>query len=615
MTQFTPQPPWDQNVPPAQLAELSIVAAEASVSSPRKLSGTCRMLDSCNTTPRTAPSNMPTAIRANVERETMVGRYSSTPENGVQIIGLHTTPPDSLHCAGMKNSKPSATHPLMTANGWLYLAFILATSFFTYMYRYDYPPAVFWDEPYHIAAAQKYLNGTFFMEQHPPLGKMLIALGEKIVDANPPDMDAKFIDTDYARGFPPNFSFAGYRLFPALLAWLTTPVLFGIFLIITRSSTLSSLLSFLYIFDNALIVHSRGAMTDSPLIFFAALMMLAFVALVSGQFAAKERSKDKWFYVWAAVFGAAFGLALTTKVVALCLIVLFLPVLYRLYPNWRRIGQFLIISLAAFAVAFVCVWHAHFTIARKVNPVLNSGGYYHTSDSYKQLINEGKTASLLYFPLMLKDSVEFVTYYNKGVPRLDLCKPDENGSPFFFWPLGGRSINYRWEQAQGQDMYRYLYLQANPAVWWFAFAGVLLAAAIFVVPLLFPLKEKIRHRLLLATFLVLYFGYMAGIATLDRVMYLYHYFLPLLFSFVLFALVVENINTFGKWKVNENAKMIALTVIGMLIFGCFQVYRPLSYYEPISNEGVTARAFFPLWELHCVKCPKESLIAVPRANR
>ena len=497
----------------------------------------------------------------------------------------------------------------MGVNGWMYLVFIIATSFFTYFYHYDYPPSVFWDEPYHIASAQKYLNGTFFMEQHPPLGKMLIALGEKITHANSAEYDAKFIDTDYARGFPPGFSFAGYRLFPSLLAWLTTPLLFGIFLIITRSSAISSLLSFLYIFDNALIVHSRGAMTDSPLIFFGAAMILAFLALLGGR--NEERMRQKWFLVWAAIFGAAFGFALTTKLVALVLVALFLPVLYRLYPNWKRVSLFLIVALGSFAVAFVGVWQTHFAIATKINPVLSTGGYYYASDEYKQLLSEGKTSSLLYFPVMIRDSLSYVTYYNKGVPRLDLCKPDENGSPWFFWPFGGRSINYRWEQT-AQGLTRYLYLQANPVSWLMGLIGVFLGTAMFVASFLFPPKEKLKHRMLLGVFLLLYFGYMGGISMLDRVMYLYHYFLPLFFSYILFALVVENLNVFGRLKLNENNKIIALTVLGVFIFGAFQVYRPLTYYEPISDAGVTARSIFPLWELHCVKCEKKSLIVVPR---
>lgn len=507
--------------------------------------------------------------------------------------------------------QPKAKQSLLAGNGWLYFGFIVATSFFTYFYQYSYPANVFWDEPYHIASAQKYLNGTFFMEQHPPLGKLLIAAGEQLLQTNTPEANAKFIDTDYARGFPTGFSFAGYRLFPALLAWLTAPVLFGIFLLITRSSAIASLLSFLYIFDNALIVHSRGAMTESPIMFFTAVMILCFVALLGCR--NEQRVSSKAFLWLSACFGAMFALALTTKVIALCLLALFPPVLYRLFPNWKRVALFLFASLGAFFFCFAAVWHIHFSLATTPNPLLKNKGYYDASPAYAKVVDEKKTGSLLYFPLMLRDSLKYVTEYNKGVPRLDLCKPDENGSPFFFWPLGARSINYRWEQVN-EDTYRYLYLQANPAVWFLAFACVLLAVAFALLPLLSPTKERVRHRLLLATFLVLYFGYMAGIAMLDRVMYLYHYFLPLLFSFVLVAIVVENINAFGRWKLDEQKKVLCLTVAGVLIFACFQIYRPLSYYEPISNQGVTARAVFPLWELHCVKCEKKSLLAVPRSR-
>ncbi len=508
-----------------------------------------------------------------------------------------------------KHSKEK--YALFSGNGWLYFAFIIATSFFTYFYQYQYPPNVFWDEPYHIASAQKYLNGTFFMEQHPPLGKLLIAAGEKLLHTNSDEDNAKFIDTDYARGFPTGFSFAGYRLFPALLAWLTAPMLFGIFLLITRSSAIASLLSFLYIFDNALIVHSRGAMTESPILFFTAAMIMMFLLLLGSR--NEQRVSTKAFLWWSVGFGAMFAFALTTKVIGLCLLALFPPVLYRLFPNWKRIAQFLLVSVGSFVICFVAVWHIHFSLAHTPNPLLNKSGYYNASEEYKQLITEGKTSSLLYFPLMLRDSLRYVTEYNKGVPRLDLCKPDENGSPFFFWPLGARSINYRWEQA-GDDVYRYLYLQSNPAVWFIAFASVLLAIAFAVLPLLSPTKERVRHKLLLATFLVLYLGFMGAIATLDRVMYLYHYFLPLLFSFVLVAIVVENINAFGPWKLDEQKKVLILTAFGLVIFGCFQFYRPLSYYEPISNEAMTKRAIFPLWELHCVKCEKKSLIAVPRGR-
>src|SRR3989338_7153839 len=127
------------------------------------------------------------------------------------------------------------------SESYFFLLVILVFSYFTYFHQYQYPPHVFWDENYHIASAQKYLNKVYFMEQHPPLGKLLIALGEKIIDANP--VDNAFIGTDYATNFAPVFSFAGYRFFPALLGWMTALLLFGIFLVLTGRALWAVLLS------------------------------------------------------------------------------------------------------------------------------------------------------------------------------------------------------------------------------------------------------------------------------------------------------------------------------------------------------------------------------------
>ena len=49
---------------------------------------------------------------------------------------------------------------------------------------YGQPSSLFWDENYHIASAERYLQGKFFMEPHPGLGKMFIALGELILHPN-----------------------------------------------------------------------------------------------------------------------------------------------------------------------------------------------------------------------------------------------------------------------------------------------------------------------------------------------------------------------------------------------------------------------------------------------
>ena len=236
----------------------------------------------------------------------------------------------------------------------LALIFLLAISYFTYVHNYWNPPALFWDENYHIASAQKYLNGTFFMEPHPPLGKMMIALGEAVFDFNPEDN--QFIGTDYATNPPAGFSFAGYRLFPVLLAWLTVPVIFFIFLVITNNVLWSTLLSFLYVFDNALIVHLRSAMLESTMLFFSALTILAFLLLLAWK---DDRKK---FTFASILFGASFACLMTTKAFGLILILLIPFVAFALRPRWSQIWHFLWVGMIAFAIPFAGIWYAHFTI-------------------------------------------------------------------------------------------------------------------------------------------------------------------------------------------------------------------------------------------------------------
>lgn len=503
----------------------------------------------------------------------------------------------------MTPDKKSSAHSGDRATLALYLGFVLLTSFFTYFYRYNYPKAVFWDEPYHIASAEKYLSGVYFMEQHPPLGKLLLAAGEKIVNANP--IDDAFIATDYGKNFDASFSFTGYRLFPSLLAWLTAPILFLIFLFLTKNPALSALLSFVYIFDNAEIVHNRGAMVDSPLTFFGMLQILFFLYLQD-----PKQKKISLHILLSCLFGLAFGLAFCTKVVGLIFILLVPAVLIRLYPDWRRIVFFSFFSLLGFLVAFVTVWQIHFALGSRVVPELNNEGYYQASDEYKQILNDKKNASLRSFPVMIRDSLHYITFYNQGVPRLDLCKPDENGSPAYFWPFGARSINYRWEKT-ADGAFRYLYLQSNPVSWFCGLLGVFLCAFFLLSRILLPTGKPLRNGYLMLVFFGMYAAYMLAISQLGRVMYLYHYFIPLLFSFILFGLAFDNIETIGRWKLLENRKIAVATVIGLLIFAGYQFYRPLTYYEPIRDAALQRRALLPLWELTCVDCQKKSGLVVP----
>jgi dolichyl-phosphate-mannose-protein mannosyltransferase len=70
--------------------------------------------------------------------------------------------------------------------------------------------------------ATKYIKGKFFMDVHPPLAKMLIALAGWLAGFNG-DFDFKEIGKDYLE---PAVPYVSMRLFPAICGILLVPITF-----------------------------------------------------------------------------------------------------------------------------------------------------------------------------------------------------------------------------------------------------------------------------------------------------------------------------------------------------------------------------------------------------
>lgn len=481
----------------------------------------------------------------------------------------------------------------------LYSVVIAIASFSTYFVKYNYPPAVFWDENYHIASAQKYLDGVMFMEVHPPLGKLFIALGEYLIQPNKNLDTHKFSETDYIKDFPQDYSFAGVRFFPALFAWLSAIVFFFILYFLSKNPHLAAIFSSLYVFDNALIVHSRGAMLEGIHLFFILLSILYFAHLISKN----SRIKSISYFILGILIGLSVMIKATGAITLLLFLFLFAHDKREDLKEWRKNALPLskkilikfIITVAGISAVFFPVWYIHFSLGKTVA----NDKFYSSSENYKEIIKNGGASKLQNFFMMLGDNLKYMANYNKGVPKLDVCKADENGSYPMVWPLGDKSINYRWEKNDAGV--RYLYLQNNPIIWFVAMMGVILSLILIISKFIYRLEVKDKRLFqFIISFTVMYVSYMAIMLKIERVMYLYHYFIPLIFSFILSYLVFNYI--FGEYL--EKNKKIAYGILILFVFTIFTFYNfysPLTYYKPLTTEQFNQRVWFDFWKLSPVK--------------
>jgi dolichyl-phosphate-mannose--protein O-mannosyl transferase len=471
---------------------------------------------------------------------------------------------------------------------YVYILSILIIGISTYLFNYYNPAAVFWDENYHIASAYKYIDGVMYMEPHPPLGKLFIALGEVVLHPNENLNVAHFVNTDYVRNFPKGYSFAGVRLFPALFGMLSGVVFFLILYRISRHALLAFLFSSLYLFANAFILQSRSAMLESTQMFFIFVSILYFLTLFDKQ----ERSFKEYL-----IFGILIGLAVAVKLNGLILILLY-PFLY--FYNFDKtasislhVRRFILNGLGV-VVGIVLVWvsvfYIHFALGAKMG-VKN----YKASPQYKEILKEHSQANPANFAVMMRDNIAYIANYAKGVPRYNPCKKGENGSLAVTWPFGNKSINYRWGKKDGKVSY--LYLQINPIIWFSVVFAMILATSLLVGRAVFGLHVKDRRLFyLIAVFSAMYFSYMITMFNISRVMYLYHYFIALFFgTFVLFLIY----NYIFKEEIEKNDKVleIATFIFIAIVIYVYYFYSPFTYYSPLNTMEFMDRVWFDFWKL------------------
>ncbi|MDO3388298.1 phospholipid carrier-dependent glycosyltransferase [Gilvimarinus sp. SDUM040013] len=490
----------------------------------------------------------------------------------------------------------------------IYIGVLLLCSLSVYTIGIGHPNALFWDENYHIASAQKYIDGVMYMEPHPPLGKLLIAGSEAALKLNSDKDKSQFNRTDYITDthMPEGgIQYTGFRLPSALLMGLSVLFFYGTVRRITANKHLAFAFSFFLIFDNALVIHARAAMLEGIQLFFvlAAIYQMTRAITDKYQYQAEIRLKH---YVY---LGLWIGLAVSVKINGAVLLLLFV-MLYgadqweslrnrQWWPLLRRLTTSAPCGVMPLVAIVLSIFYLHVGLGGEIA----AHKTYKAGSQYQQSLAENGSWSLSTFLAAMPDNGRYMSEYADGVPRLDICKEGENGSYALGWPLGTKTINYRWSKqtTDGTTYVRYHNILANPVIWFSVVAGLILSAGLIISRYIYqnPVKDTALFYWIVA-FNTLYLGYMVAILQIDRVMYLYHYLVPLTFGIINLALVFQYV-FLEQLARGSRHTYTNLACYVLLAFGVFALFSPFTYSWELTETQFAARNWFGFWKLELVR--------------
>lgn len=498
-------------------------------------------------------------------------------------------PPQALSSDNLQSEKTRYSKLF----GYLGALVVLLVSFFSFYINYEKPDKLFWDENYHIASSQKYIDGVFFLEHHPPLGKLLIALGENLTKANQHLDLSSFNTVDHLKNTPKGYSFKGVRLMPVLSLMLSAVVFYFIMFEISKSWILSICFSSLFLFDTAIITHSRAAHLEAFQFLFIFLAILIFCrALIR-----KDSSLQSW-----SLMGVFTGLAVAIKLNSAILLILFLTrYLYELFSRTKpSISKELSLiakaacSLLISALILIGSYYVHFRLAR--TPLEKR--FYASEQALRQSILSDDT-SLKSFAIFMKEQIRYVKRFSDGVPRLKPDGPNENGSHPVFWPLGKKSISYRWDKTKDGKVIHHR-LQANPIGWAISFIALILSCSLIIAHRVFKFEVKEDQETsyrIIESISFMWLSYMIVMLNIGRVMYLYHYLIPLCFGFIL-ALQIFQFIFYNFERDDLRKRFLIFSGITFLFVAqalCFWHFRHFAYQIPLSPQDFAERQWLSLW--------------------
>jgi dolichyl-phosphate-mannose-protein mannosyltransferase len=429
-----------------------------------------------------------------------------------------------------------------------------------------HPRAIVFDEVYFREAALRYLDGSYFFDLHPPLGKLLLAGWAKLLGVT-----ATAQSTDPA---------VALRLLPALAGTTLVAVFYLLLRELTASRKVATFGAALLLLDNAILVESRLILIDSMLLLFGIGALTCYLA--------SRRLTGRAHWILLTCSAVLAGMAASTKLTGISALGL-IGLVWFVQTVRHRISWRLALPQAAVLVlvpAFIYagIFAIHFQLLSHSGP----------NDAFmSQQFQSTLVGNVNYKPSASMSFPDRFIELNKAMHFYELSLNNSHhpySSSWLSWPFMKRPVYY-WAGPK-----EYIYLQGNPVIWWGLLVGVVVVALGWLRrPELFQ-----QHRWAMALLAAAWAANFLPFATIVRPMFLYHYFFAFMFCI---AAVSIGLGLLAGWMTDgENVWQFPSRRSAALYWGILAVamadflfFAPISYGLPLSDAGLSARIWLDSW--------------------
>ena len=470
--------------------------------------------------------------------------------------------------------------------------FLLSLSLrFWGLYRFN---GLVFDELYYAKFGNDYLTHTPFFDGHPPLGKLIIAMGIWISTYIP--FSPNEVNGLTGRTLSP----LNYRWINAFSGSFIPLIVAGIAYQLSYRRSFALLAGLFTACDGIFLVESRYALINQYIVIFGLLGQLFLLLALANQ---------RQFRLYLILSGIAFGASIATKWSGL----FYLMGTYLIWMvAWAKNKFTRDLTDSASATKFP---------VKNLSPLhkLTQVNIFHII--FYLAVIPAVVYSIIWIPhLQIDTRYGFIEVHRQILlfhERLGGNSPKVHPycAAWYKWPLMTRPIAYFYGTTQSlrdalpivgpplpaadvKFMYD-VHAMGNPFLWWFGVAALLFLLGILVWQFLIPLarRNNFYSNTVFSndTWIILYIlvNYTANLLPwvgVNRCSFIYHYMTGVVFAFLAIAWLVDRLLI----SYRKELRAIGVTIT-FLILGAFVFWMPIYLGLPLSSDGYRLRMWFNSW--------------------